>query len=242
MAEGYLVVNLTTSSLPVAKLTDKAIEVLKGERKVVQRMKKTEQRSQALSNVNPDLFEQLRTLRYTISEREQVPPYMIFHDSTIKEMCVHLPLSKEAMLRIKGVGEQKYVKFGEEFLSLLQTYAEEHRFSSEEADPAKPSKEPSHLISYQMYRVGKTVAEIMEERNLSRNTVENHLFQCGMEGYPINWNDFIPIEYEELIMQKIEELGAQKLKPLKEALPEEIDYMAIKATIAKRRILLPIQN
>jgi ATP-dependent DNA helicase RecQ len=93
-----------------------------------------------------------------------------------------------------------------------------------------------------MYQEGKTVAEIAAERGMSKNTIEDHLFRCGTDGLPLKWEAFIPPQYESLIMQKIEELGAQKLKPLKEALPEEVDYMAIKAAIAKRELLISTQN
>jgi ATP-dependent DNA helicase RecQ len=64
-------------------------------------------------------------------------------------------------------------------------------------------------------------------------TIQAHLVRCGAEGHHIDWNDFIPPQYEALILQKIEEVGAQKLKPIKEALPAEIDYFAIKAVLCK---------
>lgn len=48
-------------------------------------------------------------------------------------------------------------------------------------------------------------------------------------------NPFIPQKYGQLIIQKIKEIGGMKLKPIKDALPDEVDYMAIKAAMCKIR-------
>lgn len=243
VAEGYIFIALSDQSLPKATLTAKAIEVLKGERRVIQKRRKHKHHALTTSGAN-DLFEELRALRRTISEREQLPPYIIFQDSTLKEMCRQLPLEPEAMLAINGVGERKYQKYGVAFLTVIRSYVKQYGVQPAETPPITGTneKEPSHLITYRMYQQGKNIEEIADERNFTRNTIEDHLFRCGLEGYPLDWNDFIPSEYEELIMQKIDEIGAHKLRPLKDALPEKIDYMAIKAAIAKREKILASQR
>ncbi|MNR37613.1 ATP-dependent DNA helicase RecQ [compost metagenome] len=71
------------------------------------------------------LFEQLRLLRREMAAREKVPPYIIFADSTLREMSESCPTTEAAMLRIKGVGEVKYRNYGKPFLDLLRTYAGE---------------------------------------------------------------------------------------------------------------------
>ena len=65
------------------------------------------------------LFEQLRALRRTIAQRESVPPYVIFHDSTLREMAQHRPQNLAALGEISGVGVRKLASYGEEFLALL---------------------------------------------------------------------------------------------------------------------------
>jgi ATP-dependent DNA helicase RecQ len=72
-----------------------------------------------------ELFERLRQLRKEISQREGVPPYVIFHDSTLQEMSRLCPTDKRAMLGVKGVGESKFEKYGAMFLACLQAYANE---------------------------------------------------------------------------------------------------------------------
>ena len=55
-----------------------------------------------------------------IAEREGLPPYIIFHDSSLKDMCRVQPQSREEMLRVSGVGELKYSRYGGEFLDLIK--------------------------------------------------------------------------------------------------------------------------
>ncbi|WP_432775536.1 DNA helicase RecQ [Brevibacillus gelatini] len=117
IAEGYL--QVTESQYPIVKLGARALPVLKGEERVVQ---KISLRPAALAE-DDELFEQLRALRKEISQREGVPPYVIFHDSTLKEMSSLCPTDKQAMLKIKGVGEAKFEKYGQPFLECLQNYA-----------------------------------------------------------------------------------------------------------------------
>jgi len=73
------------------------------------------------------LFEELRRLRREIAGREKVPPYIVFADSTLREMCELLPTSKEAMLAVKGVGEVKFERYGREFLELIKEFCENNR-------------------------------------------------------------------------------------------------------------------
>lgn len=117
IAEGYL--QVTESQYPIVKLGERALPVLRGEERVVQ---KISIRPVQLTE-DDELFEHLRALRKAISTRQKVPPYVIFPDSTLKEMSSVCPTDKQAMLQIKGVGEAKFEKYGELFLECLQNYA-----------------------------------------------------------------------------------------------------------------------
>lgn len=52
-----------------------------------------------------------------------MPPYIIFADKSLKHMCELLPLTYEEMLKVTGVGEVKYQKYGERFLEVIKEYA-----------------------------------------------------------------------------------------------------------------------
>lgn len=114
-AEGYLA--LTEGEYPVVKLGRKAVAVLKGGEKVWQRRRK--KREAREDNI---LFEKMRLLRKEIAEREGVPPYIVFPDSTLRELCERLPPDRDSMLKVKGVGQIKMQKFGEEFLRVIREH------------------------------------------------------------------------------------------------------------------------
>ncbi|MEX2105136.1 MAG: helix-turn-helix domain-containing protein, partial [Bacilli bacterium] len=92
---------------------------------------------------------------------------------------------------------------------------------------------PSHLVSFKLYQDGRTIEEIVKLRNLKPMTIQDHIIRSGLEGHEIDWKAIIPEQYETLIISAIEKVGAEKLKPIKEELPEEVDYFAIKAVVGR---------
>ncbi|SHJ85792.1 DNA helicase RecQ [Paramaledivibacter caminithermalis] len=234
IAEGYI--GLTQDQYPVVKLKNKAIPVLKGRERVFQRIHK--KREKAVQDNS--LFEILRSLRKDISNRENVPPYIVFSDSTLREMSKYCPEDYESMLKIRGVGEAKLKKYGDEFLHVISEYVKKHGMQSKTMVDSMMIKEkkreeriPSHIITFNMYREGKSLKEIAEERKIKQITVNNHIIRCAQEGLGVDLDEFIPLEYETLILDAIKRIGTERLKPIKEELPSEIDYLAIKAVICK---------
>lgn len=69
---------------------------------------------------NPQLFEALRSLRTKIARIQSVPPYVVFTDKTLREMCARIPKTRDEMLDISGVGEAKFKKYGKEFLKVIE--------------------------------------------------------------------------------------------------------------------------
>lgn len=182
------------------------------------------------------LLEILKSLRKEISQREGVPPFMIFHDSTLKELSEYMPADKDSLLKIKGVGERKAEVYGDRFIDTINKYIEDnhlerenHRKDYEENNIHNEVKVKTHIITYNLYKEGKSLDEIVKERNLSIVTIQQHLFKCLDEGMDVNIDDFIPKDYEEIILNAIKKIGGNKLKPIKEVLPPEVDYMWIKS-------------
>lgn len=75
----------------------------------------------ALSEDDEPLFQRLRTLRLELAREEKVPPYIVFSDKTLVHMCILKPKTKEEMLKVSGVGEHKYGKYGERFLDAINS-------------------------------------------------------------------------------------------------------------------------
>ncbi len=229
IATGYL--RLTDSEYPVVKLTGEGLAVLKNEAKVWQ---KTAGKPQATAQDNA-LFELLRAVRKSIADRLGVPPYVVFADSTLKEMCRYCPTDRQALRSVKGVGESKLERYGDDFLRVIRQYSAEHNQPPRPVPAAPAADVPSHVVTLGLYQAGQSLAAIAAQRKLTLLTVQDHLMRCSLEGYEIDWSALIPARYEALILAKIDELGIAKLKPLKEALPDAVDYAAIKATICKHR-------
>ncbi len=87
-----------------------------------------------LAGSGNDLFEKLRALRLQIARVEAMPPYIVFSDKTIIQMCILLPENKSEMLRVSGVGEAKYEKYGERFIEIIRDYINRNTDMSSIAD------------------------------------------------------------------------------------------------------------
>ncbi|NLZ93310.1 MAG: DNA helicase RecQ [Firmicutes bacterium] len=111
IAEGYL--RPTEGRYPLVKLGPKAAAVIKGKQRVLRKV-------QVQKTVEEDgLFEKLRQLRKEIADRENLPPYLIFSDATLRQMCEIRPSDQSSLLRVSGVGEVKLAKYGKEFLAVI---------------------------------------------------------------------------------------------------------------------------
>ena len=116
ISNGYLLT--INGEYPVLKVTERGIQVLKGQESVY---RKEPKKVQQLSDEETDtLFEVLRELRTDLASEAGVPPYVVFSDSTLKELSRIRPSSRLEMLQIKGVGQSKLDKYGEAFLSRIK--------------------------------------------------------------------------------------------------------------------------
>jgi len=75
-----------------------------------------------LSSKETELFEKLRKLRMDIAGMNNFPPYVVFHDYTLKQFAKIKPQTKEEMLNIGNVGELKFEKYGEKFLEIIRGF------------------------------------------------------------------------------------------------------------------------
>lgn len=255
IAENYL--QLSNGEYPVVKLQPSAVSVIKGEAKVTQKV------SLPISHKEADevsLFDCLRALRREIARRENLPPYMIFADSTLREMAQFCPQDRGAMIRISGVGERKLEKYGDEFLTGIKNFIEdvggvgmsgshslvrpnnEERTESLKAQNVEKStnnskeKLPSHLQTFQLYKEGYTVSDIVNVRKFSLQTIQDHLVRCSLEGQAVPWDDFIPADQESAILEAMRQVGRERLRPIKDLLPDEVEWFTIRAVLEKYKI------
>ena len=217
---------------PTLFVSPKGKEVLLGKQQVYRR--ETVQVKQV--SKNDPLFEVLREVRKQIAESEKVPPFVIFSDATLKDMCVKLPITNEEFLQVSGVGELKLQKYGLRFIEAILTFVEDNpdyqsEHGSVEKAPKKQAKRTvtdSHLETLTLHQSDYSIMEIAEKRDLAVSTVENHLIQCAQQGLEVDFSKHIPAEYIPLLEKAVKEAGRDRLKPIKELLPEEVSYFMIK--------------
>ncbi len=223
---------------PTLKVTEKGKEVLLGKENV---LRKERVETRQIVQDHP-LFEVLREVRKEIAQGEGVPPFVIFSDQTLKDMCAKMPQSDSELLTVKGIGEHKLVKYGSHFLQAVQHFIDENPNYAEtiktevvtERKKSGKASANSHLETYEMYKQGINLDEIAKERGLSRQTIENHLIRCFEDGMEVDWNSFVPAEYEQLIETAVQNADGG-LKSIKEQLPNEVSYFMIRAYLQIRK-------
>lgn len=223
---------------PTLKVTGKGKEVLLGNENV---LRKERVETRQIVQDHP-LFEVLREVRKEIAQGEGVPPFVIFSDQTLKDMCAKMPRNDSKLLTVKGIGEHKLVKYGSHFLQAVQHFIDENpnyaetiktEVVSERKKSGKASAN-SHLETYEMYKQGIDLNEIAKERDLSRQTIENHLIRSFEDGMEVDWQSFVPKEYESLIETAVQNAEGG-LKSIKEQLPNEVSYFMIRAYLQIRK-------
>jgi ATP-dependent DNA helicase RecQ len=121
----------TQDGYPVLSLNAGSWRVLKGEHPVhvarATARPSSPRRGPASSAIAPSgdgvaLFESLRTLRKELADEQGLPPYVIFHDATLREMVERRPLTLSQFAGIRGVGEAKLARYGERFLTAVREH------------------------------------------------------------------------------------------------------------------------
>jgi ATP-dependent DNA helicase RecQ len=70
------------------------------------------------------LWENLRALRLELAQEQNIPAFVIFHDSTLKEMVRSLPRTLQQMRQVSGIGQKKLELYGEQFLACILEHLE----------------------------------------------------------------------------------------------------------------------
>ena len=133
LLEGYIQTGeyqvLKLGDISKLKLKDtKVLVKITDEDKVTNRKlkpKKNIKGTDSLTSSGFKLFDKLKELRLEIAREEKMPPYIVFNDKTLIDMCANMPTTKSDMLNVSGVGENKYGKYGERFIAVIKEYAKQ---------------------------------------------------------------------------------------------------------------------
>jgi len=131
---------------------------------------------------HPLLYSLLRSWRYEKATEMGIPVYMIFSQKALIELVNYLPTDSFSMQLINGMGAKKIDQFGADILQMIQHYCDENNIEKGGIPlkniPIKKKKEPkpdTKKVSFELYKSGKTIAEIAIERGFAQTTIESHL-------------------------------------------------------------------
>lgn len=204
-------------------------------------------KKQTNSNIpNPELFDTLKRWRDQACEENNMPIYMVANQATLTEISTYLPLNKSDLLKISGFGKAKVQKFGEDILDAVTAYCAENQLETnmgklktkggktKDISTPAPKKRDTKLITYTLFKEGKTIAQIAEERKLVTNTIESHLVPY-IEDQSLNINELLTVQKQTAIRNAIVIHGKENLSVLMENLPKNISYGQIKMLIASEK-------
>jgi ATP-dependent DNA helicase RecQ len=184
------------------------------------------------------LLQKLRSLRKQLADEQSVPPYVIFHDSTLKLMVQVQPQNLAEFAKLSGVGSHKLAQYGEKFITEIRAYRQEKGLQNKSAtsvSSAKSSSSYTELQTLQLHQQGLNIAQIAQKRNLSPATVSNHLEKLIEKNQPVDLNQLVPLEHQQKIWQVLEVLGDISLTPIKEQLGESYTFDEIRLVRCKWR-------
>jgi ATP-dependent DNA helicase RecQ len=182
-------------------------------------------------SVDEELRDFLREWRKDTARQKMIAAFVVMHDSTLEELCVKQPKTMQQLRQITGMGEKKTEMYGQEILSALERFRQGERASKEwHARPSNPSLETLELL-----QKGHTFAEIAQIRGRKVSSVVvlvADLVERGEIKFQESWVETVK---QEQIQETSQRLGMERLKPIKDALPENITYEEIRLVVAQMR-------
>ncbi|WP_288222376.1 DNA helicase RecQ [uncultured Clostridium sp.] len=226
IAHGYLDVN---EEFGTVALNNISFKVIKDEVKVLLKEVNIESNKVEFN----DLFEKLRLLRQEIAQEEKKAPYMIFGDGTLREMSIKYPTTKVEILEISGVGEIKYERYGEKFISIIKEYIIENNIKKEIAiENISQETEENSEIEDDYFEIN-TNEELLERLINIRQEFANKLNLPVSMVLSKNTLKEISGRYPNTLekLKDISGIGPKKIEAYGDKIVEEVDKYIIEKTI-----------
>ncbi|HMO62339.1 MAG TPA: helix-turn-helix domain-containing protein [Ferruginibacter sp.] len=190
---------------------------------------------------NAELYSHLRNWRDGVCKQQRLPIYLVANNNSLKEISAYLPLTQADLQQLSGFGKAKAEKYGEEIIAMVQDYCSEHNLETnmeqKEASPKKRPKAiattapkiPTAIISFELYKSGKSINDIAKERNLAPSTIEGHLTAFIKTG-EIPVTDFVDDTALIVITNCLQKNPGKKHGEIKTLLQNKYSFAQIKAT------------
>ncbi|MBV7270250.1 helix-turn-helix domain-containing protein [Winogradskyella luteola] len=189
------------------------------------------------STANIELFELLKTLRNEIAQREDLVHFQIFTQKSLYAMCEMLPTTKQELKAIHGIGKTRIENYGTEILQVIKSYCEENEIETsrnisvfEVPKKAKLQKGDTKKVSLELFKKGKSLEEIAEDRELNPNTIFGHLASFIPSG-EVKVTDLMPESHYSELKTIIPTKTFDNLSDLKHQLDEKYSYGELRLVV-----------
>lgn len=181
--------------------------------------------------VDEELREFLREWRRNAAREKMIAAFIVLHDTTLDELCRRRPKNVRELREISGMGEKKCELYGQEILRLFPRFAAGERASKQyQARPSNASQETLELLE-QGHSLGE-IAKIRGRKVSSVIALVGDLIERGEAKFQGTW--MAPKRHQQ-IREACLRVGLEWMKPIKEALPEEVTLDDIRLVLAEMR-------
>ena len=199
--------------------------------------------SEALGEYDATLFEELRGLRRELADEQNVPPFVVFGDVSLRHMAAAFPQSLDTFARVPGVGKAKLEQYGRRFVGAISAFAQAHGIPDRseglvtQASPRisrngegndgrrASSRGSTYEQTRELLSQGLTVQQIAQARNLAEATIIGQLERMSSQGEELVLDHLLPDpDRFDRIREAFDVCGADFLKPAWEYLASEISY------------------
>ncbi len=184
----------------------------------------------ALQELNRELLEYMREWRRELSLSENIPAFMVLHDSGLEDLCRRQPRTLTGLLQVLGIGDRKARLYGQAILDALERFRQGARATEREQYKEAPAEETIRLLNQ-----GRNLHEIAEIRQRRLNTVVDAVADLVEKGR-IEFDDrWIAPERLRQIEEAAARVGLGRAKLIKDAVPADVTYGEIRLVLGRLR-------
>lgn len=239
------------------KITDDGWKLLRGEStpKLLKPAAPTKEKRKAAviadswDGVDRELFDSLRDLRRVKAGAMGVPAYIVFSDTTLRDMARRRPTTIAGFHSVKGVGEKKLADFGQEFIAHIIDYCQQHSVETDTVPPDPSAKtiiveyEPeetgpsvSALAAFQLFREGKSIVEVASVMSRATSTVAGYLSEFIRHDGVTDPSPWVPADLIQRIEAAVRKHGVDRMRPIFDELNGEVSYELIRPALDCLRV------
>jgi len=193
------------------------------------------------------LFSILKDLRKEISRKENLPPFVIFQDTSLKDMAIQYPVNMEELQQIIGVGAGKAAKYGQPFLDVISQYVEENEITRPNDIIVKSVVNKSGLKVYIIKSIDRKLSldDIAHAKNLTMDELLTEIERIVLSGTRLDINYYLEEHVDEYHQEDILDYFAEaETDSIQDALDElgEAEYNEEEIRLMRIKYLSEVGN